>query len=41
MMENNDNEEDINETDDDLDMAKDMPAKSADVVSLDTFRNKS
>jgi hypothetical protein len=41
MMENNDNEEDINESDDDQNMTKDMLAKSADVVSLDTFRNKS
>ncbi|MEC8728970.1 MAG: ClpXP protease specificity-enhancing factor SspB [Pseudomonadota bacterium] len=39
MMENNDNDEDISELDDHA--AKDVPAKSADVVSLDTFRNKS
>lgn len=39
MMENNDNDEDISELDDHV--AEDVPAKSADVVSLDTFRNKS
>ncbi|MGB2061152.1 MAG: SspB family protein [Candidatus Puniceispirillales bacterium] len=39
MMENNDNDEDISELDDHA--AEDVPAKSADVVSLDTFRNKS
>jgi hypothetical protein len=39
MMENNDNDEDISELDEDT--AEDIPAKSADVVSLDTFRNKS
>ena len=39
MMENNDNDEDISELDDHS--AEDVPAKSADVVSLDTFRNKS
>jgi hypothetical protein len=39
MMENNDNDEDISELDEDT--AEDIPSKSADVVSLDTFRNKS
>ena len=37
--EDNDNDEDISELDDHV--AEDVPAKSADVVSLDTFRNKS
>lgn len=42
MMENNDNEEhDTSDSNDDNTTTEDVPAKSADVVSLDTFRNKS
>ena len=41
MMENNDNVEDISEDDSNDTNTGDIAAKSADIVSLDTFRNKS
>ena len=41
MMENNDNVEDISADDSNDTNTEDIAAKSADIVSLDTFRNKS
>ncbi|MBL6782703.1 MAG: hypothetical protein ISQ21_06645 [Alphaproteobacteria bacterium] len=41
MMENNDNVEDISADDSNDTNTGDIAAKSADIVSLDTFRNKS